>query len=123
MSDLSLSQLLQRGLNTASQVLAAPSANDVAVQALVVASLSDLTLCAAFIERLSILSTNETIGDVGTKDLRCLLVDAFRGEMEMNLRTRSSVERVKQLLVAKASPSIRPPPGALTRSRSATRRT
>ena len=67
------------------------------------AALSDLTICSSLISRLGILSPNETLEDINTRDLRCLLVECLRGEMEVLVKTKGGKERVQWLTRAKVS--------------------
>ena len=60
-----------------------------------------MVLASALISRLAILSSNEIIDDVNTKDLRCLLVDGLRGQMEIVIKTKSGLERIAWLEKAK----------------------
>lgn len=69
------------------------------------ASLSDLTLCSSLINHLGILSPNETLDDINTRDLRCLLVEGLRGEMEVLVKTTGGKERMQWLSKAKVRPS------------------
>jgi immunoglobulin-binding protein 1 len=72
-------------------------------QALLQSSLSDLTLCSSLINHLGILSLNETLEDINTRDLRCVLVDCLRGEMEVLAKTKAGTERISWLERAKVS--------------------
>ncbi|KAK4058916.1 Type 2A phosphatase-associated protein 42 [Microbotryomycetes sp. JL221] len=100
-SDLTLGQLLTRGIQGAQFVTKAPSPNDQHVQTRLQAALSDLTVCSKLINHLGILSTNETIEDVHTRDLRCLLVDSFRAQLEVLAKTKGGQERLQWLDRAK----------------------
>ncbi|BGP37825.1 Type 2A phosphatase-associated protein 42 [Rhodotorula kratochvilovae] len=95
--DLTLGQLLTRSLRNAAEVTEAPSPNDVAIQSLLAATLSDLTLCAKLIEHLGVLSPNETLDDISTRDLRCLLVPSLQAQLALLVRTRGGVERLDWL--------------------------
>ena len=68
-------------------------------------ALSDLTLSSSLISRLGLLSPNETIDDINTRDLRCVLVDCLRAELEVLARTKSGVERVHWIQRARVRPS------------------
>ncbi|KAK4053761.1 Type 2A phosphatase-associated protein 42 [Microbotryomycetes sp. JL201] len=100
-ADLTLGQLLMRGIHKAHSVQEAPSPNDQAVQVQLHAALSDLTVCASLINHLGILSPNETLDDINTRDLRCLLVDSLRAHLETLVKTRGAVERMQWLDKAK----------------------
>lgn len=126
-SDLTLGQLLARGIASATKVSDADSPNDPAIQVgsprydtlqqqlsanlplpptqqkLLQSALSDLTLCSSLISRLGILSPNETLEDINTRDLRCVLVDCLRGELEVLAKTKGGVERIGWLQRARVS--------------------
>ncbi|KAM0792254.1 hypothetical protein ACM66B_004948 [Microbotryomycetes sp. NB124-2] len=100
-SDLTLGQLLARGIRTAHAVQIAPSPNDQTVQVQLQSALSDLTVCASLITHLGILSPNETLDDINTRDLRCLLVDSLRAHLQVLVKTKGGVERIQWLDKAK----------------------
>ncbi|SCV69153.1 BQ2448_2173 [Microbotryum intermedium] len=100
-SDLTLGQLLTRSLASANIVLNADSPNDLAIQNRIHSTLSDLKLCSSLISHLSILSLNETLEEVQTRDLRCLLVDALRAQLQVLVKTKGGVERMEWLQQAK----------------------
>ncbi|GAA6006328.1 hypothetical protein JCM10207_000606 [Rhodosporidiobolus poonsookiae] len=99
--DLSLAQLLTRSLRTADQLQQAPAPNDPHVQSQLSQTLSNLALAASLIQHLAILSPNETLDDIATRDLRCLLVEAQRGQLSLLVRTRGGQERLTWLNRAK----------------------
>lgn len=70
--------------------------------------MSDLRLCSSLITHLGVLSPNEILDDINTRDLRSILVDGLRGEMTLLLKTTSPKERIANL--AKATVR-RPLPG------------
>ncbi|KAL8286140.1 hypothetical protein RQP46_004628 [Phenoliferia psychrophenolica] len=92
--DLTLGQLLARGIHSHALVLAADSPSLPATQKILVGALSDLTLSSSLISRLGLFSPNETVDDIQTRDLRCVLVDCLRGELEGLHKTTSGVERI-----------------------------
>jgi immunoglobulin-binding protein 1 len=55
---------------------------------------------------LGILSPNETLEDINTRDLRCVLVDCLRGELEVLAKTKGGVERIGWLQRARVIPSL-----------------
>ncbi|GAA6047684.1 hypothetical protein JCM3770_001626 [Rhodotorula araucariae] len=95
--DLTLGQLLTRSLRSAQRCTDAPSPNDPHVQRLVAQTLSDLTLCAKLIDHLGVLSPNESLDDIATRDLRCLLVPSLQAHLALLVRTRGGVERLEWL--------------------------
>ncbi|PRQ73630.1 hypothetical protein AAT19DRAFT_15197 [Rhodotorula toruloides] len=99
--ELSLGQLLSRSLRNADKCANAPAPNDHAVQSLITQTLSDLTLCASLISHLGILSPNETVEDISTRNLRCVLVPALQGQLALLVRTKGGVERLEWLNRAK----------------------
>lgn len=135
--DLTLGQLLTRGIQSSLKVIEADSPNQSAVQvsnrprgqqyslhsatdsclvhcwsphlhstflqSQLESALSDLTLCSAFISRLGIFSPNETLDDIHTRDLRCLLVDALRGQLAVLAKTQGTEQRIQWLDRAKVS--------------------
>lgn len=120
--DLTLGQLLDRSISAAFEVTAAPSANDPTVQvssqtattiaasadgfrlqSKITSCISDLTVCSSLIGHLGVLSPNETLDDINTRDLRCILVDALRAEIILLLKTTSGKERIVNLEKAKVS--------------------
>ncbi|SGY73308.1 BQ5605_C005g03280 [Microbotryum silenes-dioicae] len=100
-SDLTLGQLLTRSLASANIVLNADSPNELAMQNRIHSTLSDLKLCSSLISHLSILSPNETLEEVQTRDLRCLLVDALSAQLQVLVKTKGAVERMQWLQQAK----------------------
>ncbi|KAM0755449.1 TAP42-like protein [Meredithblackwellia eburnea MCA 4105] len=99
--DLTLGQILTRGINNASKVTNAPTSNDPQIQKLLQASLSDLTLSSSLIIRLGLLSPNETLADLSTRTLRCLLIPYLRGILTTLLKTTTSTARIDKLSQAK----------------------
>ncbi|GAA5822661.1 hypothetical protein JCM11251_004332 [Rhodosporidiobolus azoricus] len=95
--DLTLAQLLTRALRTADSITAAPSPNDARIQSLLTRTLSDLTLASKLIDHLGVLSPNEALDDIATRDLRCLLVEAVRGQLSVLVRAKGGEERLKWL--------------------------
>ncbi|GAA6064340.1 hypothetical protein JCM10212_002316 [Sporobolomyces blumeae] len=95
--DLTLGQLLTRSINRSTSITSAPSPNDSSVQQLLQATLADLTLANKLIQHLAVLSPNETLDDINTNDLRCILVDALSGQLCLLARTKGGAERVKYL--------------------------
>ncbi|KAH8917111.1 TAP42-like protein [Atractiella rhizophila] len=91
--DLTLGQLLDKALDGAETVLSAELPNDGQTQSLLHLTLSHLDLAQSLIDHLSLLSPNETLEDINTADLRCLLVDGLRGELETLARCRGTEER------------------------------
>ncbi|KAI8806726.1 TAP42-like protein [Cladochytrium replicatum] len=57
--------------------------NDPAFQRDVVEGIKQLELCRQYVRQLDLFSTNETIEDISTKDLKYLLVDAYIGEFQL----------------------------------------
>lgn len=94
---ITLGQLLDRAISSYDQIVDQPAPNDEAVQSKIFAALADLSLSANLISRLAILSPNETLEDISTKDLKCLAVDALRGLLETLLKTKGGGERKKNL--------------------------
>lgn len=78
----------------------------VGLQHVIESSLSDLTVCASLIAHLGVLSPNETLDDINTRDLRAILVDALRAELTLLLKTKTPKERLSNLTKA----TVRPPP-------------
>ncbi|GAA5932817.1 Tap42p [Sporobolomyces koalae] len=95
--DLTLGQLLTRAINHANRVTSAPAPNDQSIQRLLQDTLADLTLANKLINHLGILSANETLEDVNTNDLRCLLTDALSGQLCLLAKTKGGQERVVYL--------------------------
>ncbi|GAA5941887.1 hypothetical protein JCM1841_005094 [Sporobolomyces salmonicolor] len=98
--DLTLGQLLSRAIRNASSIQEAPAPNDQAIQTLLQNTLSDLSLSSSLINHLGVLSPNETLDDINTADLRCLLVEALRGQLCLLARTKGGRERVDYLVKA-----------------------
>lgn len=105
--DLTLAQLLSRALTSTTQITSAPLPNSPPIQSLLTTTLSDLTLAAKLIQHLAILSPNETLEDISTRDLRCLLVDALRGQLCVLVRTKGGEERLGWLRKAQVRFDIR----------------
>jgi len=99
--DLTLGQLLDKAIQSSDEVNDAPSPNDPKVQELIHLTLSHLNLCSSLIQHLALLSPNETLEDLNTGDLRCLIVDGLKGEMEVLVRTRGGEERKIHLTKAR----------------------
>lgn len=128
--EVSLGQLLNRATQAYEHIQSAPSTNDSEIQVrvkhlkrsnLFLSSLhwcslikiyssaqskidyaiSDLTICSSIISRLSILSSNETIEDLNTNDLRCLSVNGLRGMLIILKKTSGGGERKACLELAK----------------------
>ncbi|GAA5958084.1 hypothetical protein JCM3765_002803 [Sporobolomyces pararoseus] len=95
--DLTLGQLLTRAINHSNRISSAPSPNDQSIQQLLQATLADLNLANKLINHLGILSPNETLEDINTNDLRCLLTDALSGQLCLLAKTKGGKERVKYL--------------------------
>ncbi|EGF98234.1 uncharacterized protein MELLADRAFT_40935, partial [Melampsora larici-populina 98AG31] len=64
-------------------------------------SISDLKLCDKLIKRLGILSSNETIEDMTTKDIKCLIVNGLIGMLMVLRKTNGGNERKAFLELAK----------------------
>ncbi|GAA5874226.1 hypothetical protein JCM8547_007797 [Rhodosporidiobolus lusitaniae] len=92
--DISLAQLLTRAIRNSDAVCSAPSPNSPATQSLLTKTLSDLTLASKLINYLAVLSPNETLEDIATRDLRCLLVEALRGQLSVLVKTKGGEERL-----------------------------
>ncbi|GAA6004985.1 Tap42p [Rhodotorula paludigena] len=101
--DLTLGQLVARSLRNADLCQNAPAPNDPHIQALVASTLSDLTLCASLIDRLGVLSPNESLDDLSTRSLRCLAVPALQGHLALLVRTRGAHDRLEWLARAQAA--------------------
>lgn len=95
--DLTLGQLLTRAINHSNRISSAPSPNDQAIQQLLQATLADLNLATKLINHLGILSPNETLEDINTNDLRCLLTDALSGQLSLLAKTKGGQERINYL--------------------------
>jgi len=102
--DLTLGQLLTRAINHSNRITSAPSPNDQSIQQLLQATLADLNLANKLINHLGILSPNETLEDINTNDLRCLLTDALSGQLCLLAKTKGGQERMKYLNKAAVSP-------------------
>ncbi|TNY23695.1 TAP42-like protein [Rhodotorula diobovata] len=100
--DLTLGQLLTRSLRSADAILASPSPNDPKLQATLAATLADLSLCDKLIDHLGVLSPNESLDDLSTRNLRCLVVPALEAHLSLLVRTRGGQERLEWLDRAKA---------------------
>ncbi|GJN88681.1 hypothetical protein Rhopal_001647-T1 [Rhodotorula paludigena] len=122
--DLTLGQLVARSLRNADLCQNAPAPNDPHIQAsptstphmsapgtdtpphpqaLVASTLSDLTLCASLIDRLGVLSPNESLDDLSTRSLRCLAVPALQGHLALLVRTRGAHDRLEWLARAQSA--------------------
>lgn len=101
--DLTLGQLLTRAINHSTKITSAPSPNDQSIQQLLQATLADLNLANKLINHLGILSPNETLEDINTSDLRCLLVDALSGQLCLLAKTKGGKERITYLNKASVS--------------------
>ncbi|KAH9820552.1 TAP42-like protein [Melampsora americana] len=99
--DISLGQLLDRATKAYEEVQVAPSPNDNDIQSKILCSISNLKLCDKLIKRLGILSTNETIEDITTKDLKCLTVNGLIGMLTTLRKTNGGNERKSFLEIAK----------------------
>ncbi|GAA5984674.1 hypothetical protein JCM11641_004556 [Rhodosporidiobolus odoratus] len=99
--ELSLGQLLSRSLRNADQISSAHNPNDTPTQTLLTSTLSDLTLSSKLINHLGVLSPNETLEDISTRDLRCLLVEAVQGQLCVLAKTKGGEDRLKWLKKAK----------------------
>lgn len=100
--DVTLSVLLRQSIETATTIL--DTSNYDAPQLTRV--LSHFSLCASLIQRLAIISTNETLDDLSTSTLYCLLVPYFQAALTLQVRSSGSVERMALLNQAKVcSPS------------------
>jgi len=55
------------------------------------------------IAHLGVLSPNETLDDINTRDLRCILVDGLRGEMTLLIKTTTPRDRLANLEKAAVS--------------------
>jgi len=62
-----------------------------------------LNLASKLINHLGILSPNETLEDINTSDLRCLLVDALSGQLSLLAKTKGGKERITYLNKASVS--------------------
>ncbi|GAA5904599.1 hypothetical protein JCM8208_004826 [Rhodotorula glutinis] len=95
--DLTLGQLLTRALRSADRILAAPSPNDPALQSQLALTLADLDLSHKLIDHLGVLSPNDTLADLSTRNLRCLVVPALQAQLALAVRTRGGQERLEWL--------------------------
>ncbi|PLW30249.1 hypothetical protein PCANC_24675 [Puccinia coronata f. sp. avenae] len=100
-NEITLGQLLDRATSAYHHIIDQPTPNDEAVQSKIAAALADLSLSASLISRLSILSSNETLDDINTNDLKCLSVEALRGLLVVLLKTKGGGQRKKNLEEAK----------------------
>ena len=67
-------------------------------------ALSDLTLSSSLVARLGILSPNETVEDMHTSSLRCILLPSLRADLELVAKTTSGTERIAWLSRARVRP-------------------
>ncbi|KAK4701277.1 immunoglobulin-binding protein 1, partial [Phenoliferia sp. Uapishka_3] len=98
--DLTLGQLLSRGIKSHDTIQKAASQSDPATQLQIQSAISDLTLSSKLINHLGILSPNETIDDINTRDLRCVIVDGLRGQLELLVQTKGRKDRMSALETA-----------------------
>jgi immunoglobulin-binding protein 1 len=61
-------------------------------------TISDLILSNSLINHLAILSLNEELQDLNTKDLNCLLVNVLLAQLYLLLQTTTQLERKLILL-------------------------
>ncbi|OAV92031.1 hypothetical protein PTTG_05718 [Puccinia triticina 1-1 BBBD Race 1] len=99
--DITLGQLLDRATSAYNHIIEQPTPNDEAVQSKILAALADLSLSSSLINRLAILSPNETLEDINTSDLKCLSVEVLRGLLVVLLKTKGGGQRKKNLEQAK----------------------
>lgn len=64
--------------------------------------LSNLSLCASLIAHLALLSSNETLSELSTPSLPCLLVPYYTGMLDLQSRTRDYKSRIDALTRAQA---------------------
>lgn len=64
--------------------------------------LSNLSLCASLISHLALLSSNETLAELSTPTLPCLLVPYYTGMLDLQTRTKDYKTRIEVLKRAKA---------------------
>jgi len=100
--DLTLGQLLTCALRSADRILQAPSPNDPKVQSALAKTLADLDLSHKLIDHLGVLSPNDTLDDLSTRNLRCLVVPALQAQLALAVRTRGGQERLEWLHRARA---------------------
>ncbi|KAI7940161.1 hypothetical protein MJO28_013813 [Puccinia striiformis f. sp. tritici] len=101
MAEISLGQLIERARIGYEDIIEQPTPNNVSVQSKILAALADLSLSGSLINRLAILSPNETLDDINTNDLKCLAVDALCGLLVILLKTTGGGQRKKNLEQAK----------------------
>ncbi|GAA5837573.1 hypothetical protein JCM9279_006794 [Rhodotorula babjevae] len=100
--DLTLGQLLTRALRSADRILQAPSPNDPKIQSDLAKTLADLDLSRKLIDHLGVLSPNDRLDDLSTRNLRCLVVPALQAQLALAVRTRGGQERLEWLHRARA---------------------
>ncbi|KAA1079563.1 hypothetical protein PGT21_016097 [Puccinia graminis f. sp. tritici] len=100
-NDITLGQLLDRATSAYNHVIEQPTPNEETVQSKILAALADLSLSSSLINRLAILSPNETLEDINTNDLKCLSVEVLRGLLVVLLKTKGGGQRKKNLEQAK----------------------
>lgn len=64
--------------------------------------LSNLSLCSSLISHLGLLSDNETLSDLSTASLPCLLVPYYTGMLDLQSRTKDYKTRIQALNRSKA---------------------
>lgn len=64
--------------------------------------LSNLSLCSSLISHLALLSDNETLSDLSTASLPCLLVPYYTGMLDLQSRTKDYKTRIQVLNRSKA---------------------
>ncbi|KAI9628391.1 hypothetical protein KEM48_011674 [Puccinia striiformis f. sp. tritici PST-130] len=101
MAEISLGQLIERARIGYEDIIEQPTPNNESVQSKILAALADLSLSGSLINRLAILSPNETLDDINTNDLKCLAVDALCGLLVILLKTTGGGQRKKNLEQAK----------------------
>ncbi|GAA5938723.1 hypothetical protein JCM3775_001972 [Rhodotorula graminis] len=95
--DLTLGQLLTRALRSADRILQAPAPNDPKLQSDLANTLADLDLSSKLIDHLGVLSPNDSLDDLSTRNLRCLVVPALQAQLALAVRTRGGQERLEWL--------------------------
>jgi hypothetical protein len=63
--------------------------------------LSNLSLCSSLISHLALLSSNESLSEISTATLPCLLVPYYSGMLDLQTRTRDYKDRIEVLKRAK----------------------
>ena len=64
--------------------------------------LANLSLCASLISHLALLSSNETLAELSTPTLPCLLVPYYTGMLDLQSRTKDYTSRIQVLQRAQA---------------------